>query len=738
MEQLDKSYNFQKVEDRIYNYWLKKNFFKAKIDPSQKPFVIVLPPPNITGNLHIGHALNCTIQDILIRYHRLEGKPTLWLPGTDHAGIGMQVAVEKDLYKKTGQTKNKIGRAKFEKLLWQWKEKYGHKIIDEIKKLGASCDWTRQRFTMDNAYQKAVNLAFIHYYKKGYIYRGSRLINWCPRCQTVLSDLEIKYENQKAFLWYIKYPLKNEKREKKNYIIVATTRPETMLGDTAVAVNPKDKRYKKLVDKKIILPLMEREIPIIADKMVDMEFGTGAVKVTPAHDPNDYELGKKYKLEKISVIGFDGIMTSEASTFEGLKIKEARNKVIEELKKQGLLVKQKPYEHSVGVCDRCETIVEPLISKQWFVRMEELAGPAITAVKENKIKFIPNRWKKVYLAWMKNIHDWCISRQLWWGHEIPIWYCDSCDHEIASINKPKKCPKCNHKKFTKEKDVLDTWFSSALWPFATLGWPQKTKDLSYFYPTTVLVTGKDILYLWVARMIFSGLDFIKDIPFSDVYINATVLDKKGKKMSKSKGNIVDPLKLIDTYGADATRFGLVYQTSWGQDMSFQEDRILAGKKFCNKIWNASRFVMMNLKNINTKKIWNKNFQKNLTTADKKILGNLYKTSTELKKNMKQYRFGQAAGNIYNFFWHDFCDIYIEAAKNQMVAPNQKITTQCILFEVLESSLKILHPFIPFITEEIWQTLKKDNTDFMKKYYNYKYKMNILPQALIIAPIEKRN
>jgi len=711
--------------------WLKENSFKARIIPSQKPFVIVLPPPNITGNLHMGHALNCTIQDILIRYHRLKGVPTLWLPGTDHAGIAMQYVVERDLMKNKNLTKNQIGRKEFEKKLWQWKNKYGRNIINQIKTLGASCDWSRERFTLDDSYKKSVLTAFIHYYKKGYIYRDYRLINWCPRCQTVLSDLEVVHKEEKGYLWYIKYPLKKEKKDKvTSYIVVATTRPETMLGDTAVAVNPQDKRYKNLIGQKVILPLTEKEIPIIADERVDKNFGTGAVKVTPAHDAIDYEIGQSHQLEKITVIGFDGRMTSEAGQFENLLVKDARIKIVEELKKLGYLEKIEPHIHSVGLCERCGTIIEPLISKQWFIKMKKLAQPAIKVVEQDKIQFIPVRWKKVYLNWMKGIKDWCISRQLWWGHQIPVWYCDNCDFLIAKINKPRRCPSCKYNKFTQDPDVLDTWFSSALWPFATLGWPRKTKDLQYFYPTTILTTAREILYLWVARMIFSGLEFMKKHPFQKVFIHAMVLDEKGRKMSKSKGNVIDPLKLIENYGADATRFGLIYQMAWGQDLSFQENRIIMGKKFCNKIWNASRFVLMNSKNINLTKCWQNNFGKNLTEEDKKVIKKLKKTIKDMEKSIEDCRFGQAASQIYSFFWHDFCDNYIEKAKIQI--KEKKESTICVLLEILESSLKLLHPFIPFITEEVWQIIRKENYPLLKKYYQYKYKTSKIPRALVVS------
>jgi len=734
MTKLAKSYDPQKVEKRIYRFWEERKYFTPKIDKKKKPFVVDMPLPNITGDLHIGHVLNQTLQDILTRWHRLKGIPSLWVPGTDHAGIAMQVVVERELYQKTGKTKNEIGRKKFEKLLWQWKEKYGHRIIEEIKLFGASCDWNRKRFTMDAPYQKAVAEAFIHYYQKGYIYRDYRLINWCPRCQTVLSDLEVAYKEMPSYLWYIRYPLKSYQLPVKAYITVATTRPETMLGDTAVAVNPQDKRYKNLIGQKVILPLVEREIPIIADLRVDPKFGTGAVKVTPAHDPGDYEIAQTHNLEKISVIGFDNKMTSEAGEFEGLSVAEARQAIIEKLKKLNLFEKQVSYQHSVGTCERCGTIIEPLISRQWFVKMKDLVKPAIKVVEQGKVKFIPTRWKKVYLDWMKNIRDWCISRQLWWGHRIPVWYCDYCDQESVGLKPPKKCPSCGRKKFTQDPDVLDTWFSSALWPFTTLGWPRRTSDLDYFYPTTTLVTAKEIIFLWVARMIFSGLEFMKKIPFREVFIHAMVLDEKGKKMSKSLGNVVDPLELIKDYGADALRFGLIYQLAWGQDLKFQEGKISMGKKFCNKIWNAARFVMEQIPN-SKKQITNKFsiLPSKLTKDDRAILKNLNQTIKLVDKSLKQYRFGQAASALYDFFWHKFCDQYIEVSKKQLNDPSLQRNTQIILFFVLENSLKLLHPFIPFITEEIWQILKKNNPKLLQKYYCDYYKLSRPPKALIIAP-----
>jgi len=657
MVEIPKIYEPKEIEKKIYNLWEKGEFFKPH--GKGKPFVIAIPPPNITGSLHMGHALSYTIQDVIIRYHRMLGTPTLWIPGTDHAGIATQNKVEKEL-KKEGKTRHDLGREKFIKRVWQWKEKYGNIILDQLKKMGYSCDWSRTRFTLDESYVKAVETAFLQYYKKGWIYQGPRIVNWCPRCSTAISDIEIKYIPSKTKLWYLKYPLKNSE----GFISVATTRPETMLGDTAVAVSPKDGRYKNLIGKIAILPLMNREIPIVADRLIDPEFGTGAVKVTPAHAIVDYRMAKTHKLEIINVIGEDGKMTQEAGKYAGLSILDARNKIIEDLKAQNLLEKEEDYEHSLAVCDRCGTSVEPLISKQWFVKMKKLARPAIKVVKENKIKFTPARYEKVYLDWMKNIEDWCISRQLWWGHKIPL---------------------------EGETDVLDTWFSSALWPFATLGWPEKTKDLKTFYPTTLLSTAQDIIYLWVARMIFSGLEFCKKIPFKEVYIHATVLNIEGKRMSKSLETGLDPLELIEKYGADATRFGLLYLTSREQQaIRFSEDAIKASKNFANKIWNINRFIQMSNKPQAS--------NQNLSTADKWILSRLSTTIKEIDQKIKNYQLGEAARQLYEFVWHEYADWYIELSKLQEANLN---------IPIFKTILQLLHPFMPFITEYIWQLNYKE-------------------------------
>jgi len=675
--ELPTAYDPKKVEDKIYQLWLKSGFFNPDKLPKthKKPFTIAVPPPNITGELHMGHALNATVQDILIRWKRMQGFKALWLPGTDHAGIAAQNVVEKQL-KKENKTRFDLGREEFIKRIWVWQEKYGNIILEQFKKLGSSLDWSRTRFTMDQEYQKAVETAFLHYHKKGWIYRGKRVVNWCPRCQTSLSDLELEYLQEPGKLWHIKYPLKNEVEK---YIIVATTRPETMLGDTAVAVNPKDKKYKNLVGKKAILPLTDREIPIISDELVDLNFGTGAVKVTPAHDLTDYQIGQKHNLESLQVINEKSRITDLApEIYRGLKTLEARQKIVEDLQKLNLLEKTEDYQISLPKCYRCNTTVELILSDQWFLKMQELAQYAIKAVKKGNVKIRPKNFEKGYLGWLANIKDWCISRQIWWGHKIPL---------------------------EGENDVLDTWFSSALWPFAILGWPEKTKGLKDFYPTQVLSTARDIINLWVARMIFSGLEFTNKYPFSDIFIHPTVLTKEGKRMSKSLGTGIDPLQLVEKYGADATRFGIIWHLMGGQDIRFVEDNILMGKKFCNKIWNASRFALLQVGDkpleVNGKFKLNK-----LTKADKKILADLKKLTIATNKNLENFKFGPAGRQIYHFFWHNFCDLYIETSKKQMQDKNEE--TKKVLLYVLLSSLKLLHPFMPFLTEEIYQSLPQKN------------------------------
>lgn len=720
-KELSKRYEPNQVEEKIYSFWEKDGYFKPKIEASKKSFTIVIPPPNITGSLHMGHALNNTIIDILIRWQRMKGKVALYQPGTDHAGIATQNVVEKELIKE-GKTRYDLGREKFVERAWQWKEKYGNQITEQLKKLGCSCDWSRNRFTLDEDYSKAVETAFKHYYDKGWIYQGTRVVNWCPRCQTSISDLEVKYVEQEAKLYYFKYD--------KNFpITIATTRPETKLGDTAVAVNLKDSRYKKYIGKVYDIDFagIKRKIKIVASNEVDPKFGTGAVGLTPAHSLVDEKIANENNLEKIKIISENGKMTEKAGKdYQGLNVKEAREKVINWLKKNSLLEKEEDIINNLATCDRCGTVIEPLPSKQWFLKMSELAKPAIEVVKKGKIKFHPPRWKKVYLDWLENIQDWCISRQLWWGHRLPVWYCQNCietatidsssDIEgtlpgsirhisskefIVSIKKPKeKCKKCNNKVWVQDPDVLDTWFSSALWPFAVF---DKPSDLEYFYPTDILSTARDIIFLWVARMVFSALEFTDKIPFSEVYIHPTVLTSKGKRMSKSLGTGVDPLELIKEYGADAVRFGIAWHLTGLQDLRFKEDTIVASRNFCNKIWNSARFILINIEN--SKQLTSNNKQpKPETKADKKILNQLNQLIDSVNSNIEQYNFGHAAQDLYHFFWHEFCDIYLEESKKQLRDNKLKENTQQVLFYTLSLSLRLLHPFMPFVTEEIWQTL----------------------------------
>lgn len=683
MPDFPKAYNPREVEEKIYKLWEKSGFFNPDNLPKRhkKSYCITLPPPNVTGELHMGHALNATCQDVLIRWKRMKGFKTLWLPGVDHAGIATQNVVEKEL-KKEGKTRFDLGKEKFVERIWQWKGEYGNIILDQFKQLGSSCDWSRTRFTMDDDYSLAVKEAFSHYHKKGWIYQGERVVNWCSRCQTSLSDLEIEYRKEKGKLWYVCYPLKGGKGGKE-YIIAATTRPETILGDTALAVNPRDKRYKNLVGEKVVLPLVGREVLIISDRLIDPKFGTGVVKVTPAHDIQDYEIGLRHNLEVIKIISEKNKITEKAPiNYRGLSIAEARIRVLEDLKNQNLLEKEENYLVSIPRCYRCNTILESLPSKQWFLKMDQLARIAIKAVKSGKVNFRPKKWEKVYLDWLRNIRDWCISRQIWWGHKIPL---------------------------EGVEDVLDTWFSSALWPFATLGWPKKTKDLATFYPTDVLTTARDIINLWVARMVFSGIEFMQKVPFSNVYIHPTVLTREGKRMSKSLGTGINPMNLILQYGGDSTRFGIIWQVMEGQEVKFVEDNIIMGKKFCNKIWNASRFIMERLGNQKTvferaeldeRKIKKLVDSKQATLADKKIIKSLDKIVKIVDNNLENFHFGQASHNLHDFFWHKFCDEYIEEFKKQ----KPKTESYKALLYTLLTSLKILHPFIPFITEEIYQKL----------------------------------
>ena len=689
-----KNYSPNEVEDKIYQKWLDNGYFTPKIDKDKEPFTIVIPPPNVTGQLHMGHALDETLQDILIRYKRMQGYPTLWVPGTDHAGIATQIKVEENLRKEKGLTRHDLGRDEFLKLVWDWKNKYGSYILDQIKKLGSSCDFTRERFTMDEGCSKAVKEVFVKLYEKGLIYRGNRIINWCPHCITALSDAEVEYTEQDGFFWHIKYFVKDSDR----FIEIATTRPETLLGDTAVAVHPEDERYKDLVGKTLILPLVGREIPVIADEYVDKEFGTGCVKITPAHDPNDFEVGLRHNLEQIRVMNDDATINELGGKYQGMDRYEARKAIVEDLKEGGYLVDVKPHKHNVGQCYRCGTTVEPITSKQWFVKMAPLAERAIEVVKNKEIQFVPDRFSKTYLNWMENVHDWCISRQLWWGHRIPAFYCEDCGEMVVSKEDVHTCPKCGGK-MKQEEDVLDTWFSSALWPFSTLGWPEKTEDLEYFYPTSVLVTGYDIIFFWVARMIFSGMEQMNEVPFKYVFIHGLVRDEFGRKMSKSLGNGIDPLKIIDEYGADALRFTLATGNSPGNDMRFSTKKVEASRNFANKIWNASRFALMNL---DIDKI---EIPKNLEIEDKWVLSKYNTLVKEVTDNLDKFELGVAVSKLYDFIWDILCDWYIEMIKMRLYAKEESgRVAQNVLSYVLSGSLKLLHPFMPFITEEIFMAL----------------------------------
>ncbi|EPY2303843.1 valine--tRNA ligase [Clostridium sporogenes] len=696
--EMAKTYDPKEFEERLYKNWEEKSYFTPEVDENKTPYTIVLPPPNITGKLHLGHALDDTLQDILMRTKRMQGFSTLWLPGQDHASIATEVKVENELLK-DGIVKKEIGREAFLEKVWEWTEEYRGKIRNQVKKLGCSLDFTRERFTMDQQLDKAVKHFFVKLYNEGLIYQGNRITNWCPKCKTALSDAEIEYSEHEGHFWHVKYPVVGSDE----YLEIATTRPETMLGDTAVAVNPKDERYAHLVGKTLMLPLVNREIPIVADDYVDMEFGTGAVKITPAHDPNDYQVGKRHNLPEINVMFDDGRINYEETRYHEMDRYEARKAIVEDLKNEGSLVKIKEHNHNVSCHDRCNTVIEPIISKQWFVKMEELAKPAIEVVKEKKVKFVPERFDKTYFNWMENIQDWCISRQLWWGHRIPVWYCKDCGEVIVVTEEPKKCPKCNSEKLQQDNDVLDTWFSSALWPFSTLGWPDKTPDLKYFYPNNTLVTGYDIIFFWVARMVFSGLYCMDDIPFDTVLIHGIVRDSEGKKMSKSLGNGVDPIEVIDEYGADALRFTLVTGNAPGNDIRYYPERVEAARNFANKIWNASRFVLMNLdKDLMDKYKDNKNY----TIADKWILSRLNTVVKEVTENIEKFELGIASQKIYDFIWGEFCDWYIELVKPVLYGEDEqsKGIAFNVLHKVLETSLQLLHPIMPFITEEIYTHL----------------------------------
>jgi valyl-tRNA synthetase len=705
-ESLDKAYEPHSIEEKWLERWLKSDLFNPNFDPSKKPFSMVIPPPNVTGSLHIGHALNNTIQDVLARYKRMDGFDVLWVPGTDHAGIATQNVVERELAKE-GLSRHDLGREKFLERVWQWKEKYGNTIIKQLQRLGASCSWKYLRFTMDEGLSKAVREVFCRLYEEGLIYRGDYIINWCPRCETALADLEVEFEPKPGKLWYLVYPLANDTGE----IVVATTRPETMLGDTAVAVNPEDKRYKHLIGKMVRLPLIGRLIPIIADKAVDPEFGTGAVKVTPAHDFADFEIAKRHNLPFVKVIDEKGAMTAEAGPYQGLDRFTARERVVEDLKKEGLLLKEEEYEVVLGHCYRCGTVIEPLLSKQWFVKTKPLAQPAISAVEYEFIKFYPENWKNLYFDWMKNIRDWCISRQIWWGHRIPIWYCEDCGETIASReDEVLNCPKCGGTRLKRDEDVLDTWFSSALWPFSTMGWPEKTELLKRFYPTSVLVTSFDIIFFWVARMIMMGIHFMGAIPFERVYIHALVRDEKGQKMSKSKGNVIDPLDMIAKYGADALRFTLIALAAQGRDIKLSTSRIEGFRHFLNKLWNASRFVLMNLEDFEgTHPLFNFD---TLPPFSKWILVELDKAVATVRQKLEEFEFDQAAMSAYHFLWDAFCDWYLEISKLYLKDPSLRKETQGVLYYVLSEVLKLLHPFIPFITEELWSKLPGNDGKFL--------------------------
>lgn len=708
-KELEKQYNPSAFEDRIYKYWVDNDCFKAHIDPDKKPYTIVIPPPNITGQLHMGHALDETLQDVLIRWKRMSGYSALWLPGTDHAAIATEAKIVEAM-RKEGLTKEGIGREAFMKRAWEWKEKFGGRIVEQLKKLGSSCDWSRERFTMDEGCNKAVKEVFVSLYEKGLIYRGERIINWCPHCKTSISDAEVEYEDQAGHFWHIRYPL----TDGSGYVEIATTRPETLLGDTAVAVNPNDERYKDIVGKTLTLPLVGREIPVVADEYVEVDFGTGVVKITPAHDPNDFEVGKRHDLPVINVMTDDAKIVDDYPDYAGLDRYEARKKIVEDLDKGGFLVKVEDYSHNVGTCYRCGTTVEPKVSTQWFVKMKPLAGPAIDAVKDGRTKFVPERFEKIYFHWLENIRDWCISRQIWWGHQIPAFYCDECGEMTVTKEHEAHCSKCG-KKMRQDDDTLDTWFSSALWPFSTLGWPDDTEDLKYFYPTNTLVTGYDIIPFWVMRMMFSALEQMSEVPFDTVLIHGLVRDSQGRKMSKSLGNGIDPLEVIAEYGADALRFMLATGNSPGNDMRYIDDKVKASRNFANKLWNAARFIMMNLPENYTVD----SLPGNLTTEDKWIVSKVNTLAKDINTNLDGFEIGVAVSKLYDFIWDVYCDWYIELTKPRISAGGESMeTAQAVLVWVMKQMLKLLHPFMPFITEEIWQTLVGGAPLMLEKFPEY--------------------
>ncbi len=734
--ELDKTYDPKGLEDRIYKKWEERGYFHAEVNPDKEPFTIVMPPPNVTGQLHMGHALDETMQDILIRFKRMQGFETLWQPGTDHAAIATEVKVTEMLEEK-GIDKEEIGRDEFLKYAWDWKDEYGGKIVNQLKKLGASADWDRERFTMDEGCSKAVEEVFIRLYNKGYIYKGSRIINWCPKCQTTISDAEVVHEDQDGFFWHINYPIVGEPG---HFVEIATTRPETLLGDTAVAVNPNDERYTDLVGKMLELPLTGRRIPVIADEYVDMDFGTGCVKITPAHDPNDFEVGKRHNLPEINILNDDATINELGGKYAGMDRYEAREAIVKDLDDLGLLVKVVPHTHSVGTHDRCGTTVEPMIKPQWFVRMDELAKPAIEAVRDGSLTFVPERYDKTYLHWLENIRDWCISRQLWWGHRIPAYYCDDCGETVVAHEMPKICPKCGGTHFTQDPDTLDTWFSSALWPFSTLGWPDKTPELEYFYPTDVLVTGYDIIFFWVIRMVFSGIEQTDEVPFHHVLIHGLVRDSQGRKMSKSLGNGINPLDVIDEYGADALRLTLITGNAPGNDMRFYMERVESSRNFANKVWNASRFILMNLEKAEVPETMDPN---DLTEADKWILSKVNDLIKVVTDNMENYELGIAAQKISDFIWEEFCDWYIEMVKPRLYSEGDTTKSAALwtLKTVLTDALKLLHPYMPFITEEIFCTLwdVQEDTDAAFSRSTYEKKMPEIGESIMISswPVWKK-
>ncbi|WP_022769729.1 valine--tRNA ligase [Butyrivibrio sp. NC2007] len=714
-KELEKTYNPREIEDRLYQKWEEKKYFHAEVDKTKKPFTIVIPPPNITGKLHMGHAFDQTLQDILIRWKRMQGYNALWQPGTDHASIATEVRITNEL-KKQGIDKRELGREKFLEKAWEWKKEYGGTIVSQLKKLGSSCDWDRERFTMDEGCNEAVTEVFVKMHEKGYIYKGSRIVNWCPICKTSISDAEVEYEEQAGHLWHIKYPLIEDdgSASTTKFIEFATTRPETMLGDTAVAVNPEDDRYKDFKGKKVLLPIVNRELPIVEDSYVDMEFGTGVVKITPAHDPNDFEVGKRHNLPEINVLNDDATINANGGKFEGMDRYECRDAIVKELDEMGLLVKIEDYSHNVGTHDRCHTTVEPMIKAQWFVKMDELIKPAVKAVKEGEIKLIPPRMDKIYYNWTDNIRDWCISRQLWWGHRIPAYYCDKCGEVIVSKEAPKVCPKCGCEHFTQDPDTLDTWFSSALWPFETLGWPHETEDLKYFFPTDVLVTGYDIIFFWVIRMIFSSYEHMGTYPFKTVLFHGLIRDSQGRKMSKSLGNGIDPLEVIDNYGADALRLTIVTGNAPGNDMRFYNERVENSRNFANKVWNASRFIMMNMKEDAPSAI-HQPMPAGLEPVDHWILSKLNKAVKEVTENMEKFELGIAVQKVYDFIWDEFCDWYIEMVKPRLYNSDNEASHEAALWTlqtVLINALKLLHPYMPFVTEEIFCTLQDEEESIM--------------------------